>query len=77
MNYQDFESAWYLGLMITSFFAIMLVGLAMALRRVRRLFVTGDVMSGWLTLGASLYTFVFLLALCLAMLILLVVQGSG
>ncbi len=77
MNYQDFESAWYLGLMITSFFAIMLVGLSMALRRVRRLFVTGDAMSGWLTLGASLYTFVFLLALCLAMLILLVVRGSG
>ena len=77
MNYQDFESAWYLGLIITSFFAIMLTGFWMAMRRVRQLFVAGDTMSGWLAVGASFFTFVFFLGLCLSLLILLVVRGSA
>lgn len=77
MNYQDFESAWYLGLIITSFFAVMLTGLVMAGRRVRRLFAAGDVTSGWLTIGAGLYTGAFLFGLCIAMLVLLVARGSG
>ncbi len=77
MNYQDFESAWYLGLIITSFFVIMLTGFWMAMRRVRHLFVAGDTMSGWLAVGASFFTFIFFLALCLSLLILLVVRGSA
>jgi hypothetical protein len=77
VNYQDFESAWYLGLIITSFFAIMLTGFWMAMRRVRQLFVAGDTMSGWLAMGASFFTFIFFLALCLSLLILLVVGGSA
>ena len=77
MNYQDFESAWYLGLIITSFFAVMLVGFVMAMRRVRQLFLTGDAMSGWLAVGASVFTFILFLALCLSLLILIVVRGSG
>jgi hypothetical protein len=77
MNYQDFESAWYLGLIITSFFVVMLAGFWMAMRRVRQLFVLGDTMSGWLAMGASLFTFVFFLGLCLSLLILLVVRGSA
>ena len=32
MNYQDFESAWYLGLIITSFFCIMLSGFVAVMR---------------------------------------------
>ncbi len=77
MNYQDFESAWYLGIIITGFFAIMLVGLTMALRRVKQLFSGGDHMSAWLTIGASAFTFLFLGGLCLSLLILIVVQGNG
>ena len=37
MNYQDFESAWYLGLIITSFFCVMLTGVVVVLRHARRL----------------------------------------
>ncbi|HUY54618.1 MAG TPA: hypothetical protein VMV23_05620 [Candidatus Nanopelagicaceae bacterium] len=77
MNYQDFESAWYLGLMVTSFFVIMLVGFWIVMKRVRQLFREGDEMSAWLTVGASLFTFLFLLGLCLALLVEIVVLGSG
>ena len=77
MNYQDFESAWYLGLMVTSFFVIMLVGFWIAMKRVRQLFTEGDAMSAWLTVGASFFTFLFLLGLCLALLVEIVVLGSG
>jgi len=77
VNYQDFESAWYLGLMVTSFFVIMLVGFWIVMKRVRQLFREGDEMSAWLTVGASLFTFLFLLGLCLALLVEIVVLGSG
>ncbi len=77
MSYQFFESAWYLGIIITGFFAILIVGFTMAMRRVRRLFSAGDRMSAWLTVGASAYTMVFFVGLCLALLILIVVQGNG
>ncbi|MHB1500235.1 MAG: hypothetical protein ACYCYK_03545 [Candidatus Dormibacteria bacterium] len=77
MSYQFFESAWYLGIIITGFFAILIVGFTMAMRRVRRLFSSGDRMSAWLTVGASAYTMVFFVGLCLALLILIVVQGNG
>ncbi|MDA8330509.1 MAG: hypothetical protein M0027_04760 [Candidatus Dormibacteraeota bacterium] len=77
MNYQDFESAWYLGIVITMFFVIMLTGCWMATKRLRRLFATGDEMSAWLTIGATTFTFLFFLGLCLALLVLIVGQGSG
>lgn len=77
MNYQDFESAWYIGLLVTSFFVIMLVGFWIAMKRVRQLFREGDEMSAWLTVGASLFTFLFLLGLCLALLVEIVALGSG
>lgn len=77
MNYQDFESAWYIGLIVTSFFVIMLVGFWIAMKRVRQLFREGDEMSAWLTVGASLFTFIFLLGLCLALLVEIVALGSG
>ena len=77
MSYQYFESAWYLGIIITGFFAITIVGFTMAIRRVRQLFVAGDPMSAWLTLGASAFTMIFFLGLCLPLLILIVVQGNG
>ncbi|NNM96706.1 MAG: hypothetical protein HKL89_03770 [Candidatus Dormibacteraeota bacterium] len=77
MNYQDFESAWYIGLIVTAFFVIMLVGFWSAMKRVRQLFLAGDEMSAWLTVGASLFTFLFLLGLCLALLVEIVALGSG
>jgi len=77
VNYQDFESAWYIGLIVTSFFVIMLVGFWIAMKRVRQLFREGDEMSAWLTVGASLFTFIFLLGLCLALLVEIVALGSG
>ena len=77
MSYQYFESAWYLGIIITGFFAITIVGFTMAMRRVRQLFTAGDPMSAWLTIGAGAFTMIFLLGLCLSLLILIVVQGNG
>ena len=77
MSYQYFESAWYLGIIITGFFAITIVGFTMAMRRVRQLFSVGDPISAWLTIGASTFTMVFFLGLCLSLLILIVVQGNG
>lgn len=77
MNYQDFESAWYLGLIITGFFVIALMGSWISLKRVKQLFVEGDQMSAWMTIGASAFTMLFFLGLCMALLILIVVQGSG
>ncbi len=77
MNYQDFESAWYLGLIIASFFVIMLVGFWTAIKRVPQLFADGDEMSAWLTVGAGIFTLLFLLGLCVALLVEIVVLGSG
>jgi hypothetical protein len=77
VSYQYFESAWYLGIIITGFFGITIVGFTMAIRRVRQLFAAGDSMSGWLTIGASAFTMLFFLGLCLSLLILIVVQGNG
>lgn len=77
MNYQDFESAWYLGLIITSFFVIALVGFWAVMKHVRQLWTAGDQMSAWLTVGAGAFTIIFLLGLCLALLIEIVVLGSG
>lgn len=77
MNYQDFESAWYLGLIITSFVVIALIGCWIAMKRVRQLWSSGDQMSAWLTIGAGAFTMVFLLGLCVALLVELVVLGSG
>ncbi|MGH7609037.1 MAG: hypothetical protein ACREOD_03685 [Candidatus Dormibacteria bacterium] len=77
MNYQDFESSWYLGLLIASFFALMLVGIRMVARRVRRLTAGGDPMVAWISVGASIYTFLFILGLCLALLVGIVVLAGG
>lgn len=78
MNYQDFESAWYLGLIVTSFFCIMLVGVYMVLRHLREL-VAGEAggMLSVMAVGAGVFTFLFLLALCLVLLIGIVVLAGG
>lgn len=78
MNYQDFESAWYLGLIVTSFFCIMLVGVYMVLRHLREL-VGGEAggMLSVMAVGAGAFTFLFLLGLCLALLIGIVVLAGG
>lgn len=77
MNYQDFESAWYLGLIITSFFCIMLAGFIVVLRHVRRLATEEGPGIAALTIASSVFTFVFLLGLCLALLIGIVVLAGG
>ncbi len=77
MNYQDFESSWYIGLIVVSFFCVVLVGVRMISRRVRRLVAGGDPMIGWLAAGAGVYTFLFLLGICLALLVGIVVLAGG
>jgi hypothetical protein len=66
-----------MGLIITSFFVVALIGFWTVMKHVRQLWASGDQMSAWLTAGAGVFTIVFLLGLCLALLIEIVVLGSG
>lgn len=77
MNYQDFESAWYLGLIITSFFCVMLTGVVVILRHTRRLATEQGQVLAMLMVSASVFTFLFLLGLCLALLVGIVVLAGG
>jgi hypothetical protein len=77
VNYQDFESAWYLGLIVTSFFCVMLTGFVVVLRHTRRLALEQGPMLAALMVSASVFTFLFLLGLCLALLIGIVVLAGG
>lgn len=77
MNYQDFESAWYLGLIITSFFCVMLTGVVVILRHTRRLATEQGQVLAVLMVSASVFTFLFLLGLCLALLVGIVVLAGG
>jgi hypothetical protein len=77
VNYQDFESAWYLGLIITSFFCVMLTGFVVVLRHARRLATEQGQVLAVLMVSASVFTFLFLLGLCLALLIGIVVLAGG
>jgi hypothetical protein len=77
VNYQDFESSWYLGLIITSFFCVMLTGFVVVLRHARRLAAEQGQMVAVLMVSASVFTFLFLLGLCLALLIGIVVLAGG
>jgi hypothetical protein len=77
LNYQDFESAWYLGLIITSFFCVMLTGVVVVLRHARRLATEQGQALAVLMVSASIFTFLFLLGLCLALLIGIVVLAGG
>ncbi|MGC1184463.1 MAG: hypothetical protein WBA31_04830 [Candidatus Dormiibacterota bacterium] len=77
MNYQDFESAWYLGLLVTSFFCLMLTGFFMVLRHVRQLATEEGPLLAWMAISASVFTFLFLLGICLALLVGIVVLAGG
>jgi hypothetical protein len=77
VNYQDFESAWYLGLIITSFFCVMLTGVVVILRHTRRLATEQGQVLAMLMVSASVFTFLFLLGLCLALLVGIVVLAGG
>jgi hypothetical protein len=77
VNYQDFESAWYLGLIITSFFCVMLTGVVVILRHTRRLATEQGQVLAVLMVSASVFTFLFLLGLCLALLVGIVVLAGG
>ena|GEM_PF-2955520 len=77
MNYQDFESAWYLGLIITSFFCVMLTGVVVVLRHARRLASEQGQVLAVLMVSASVFTFLFLLGMCLALLVGIVVLAGG
>jgi hypothetical protein len=77
VNYQDFESAWYLGLIITSFFCVMLTGFVVVLRHARRLATEQGQVLAVLMVSASVFTFLFLLGLCLALLIGIVALAGG
>lgn len=77
MNYQDFESAWYLGLIITSFFCIMLAGFVAVMRNTRRLAIEEGAGVVWLAVASSVFTFALLLGVCLALLVGIVVLAGG
>jgi len=77
VNYQDFESAWYLGLIITSFFCVMLTGVVVVLRHARRLASEQGQVLAVLMVSASVFTFLFLLGMCLALLVGIVVLAGG
>jgi hypothetical protein len=75
--YLDFESAWYLGLIITSIFCVMLTGFIVILRHVRRLATEEGPMVAALAMASSVFTFLFLLGICLALLVGIVVLSGG
>jgi predicted branched-subunit amino acid permease len=77
LNYQDFESAWYLGLIITSFFCVMLVGFFAVMRHARQLATAEGAAIAWMAVVSSVFTFLFLLGICLALLIGIVVLAGG
>jgi hypothetical protein len=77
LNYQDFESAWYLGLIITSFFCIMLAGFVAVMRQTRRLAIEEGAGVVWLAVASSVFTFALLLGVCLALLVGIVVLAGG
>jgi hypothetical protein len=66
-----------MGLIITGFFVIALMGFWTIMKHARQLWTSGDQMSAWLAVGAGAFTIIFLLGLCLALLIEIVVLGSG
>lgn len=77
MNYQDFESAWYLGILVTAFFCIVLTGFFMVLRHARQLATEEGPLLAWMAISATLFTFLFVLAICLALLVGIVVLAGG
>ncbi|HUY55535.1 MAG TPA: hypothetical protein VMV23_10290 [Candidatus Nanopelagicaceae bacterium] len=77
MNYQDFESAWYLGLMVTGFFCIMLVGFFAIMRHARQLATEQGAVIAWMAVASAVFTFLFLVGICLALLVGIVVLAGG
>jgi len=77
LNYQDFESAWYLGMIITTFFCFTLTGFVVVMRHARQLAVQEGAMVAWMAVVSSVFTFLFLLGLCLALLVGIVVLAGG
>ncbi|HEY6537742.1 MAG TPA: hypothetical protein VI138_01725 [Candidatus Dormibacteraeota bacterium] len=77
MNYQDFESAWYLGLLVTSFFCLMLTGFVMVVRHARELATVEGAGLAWMAVATGVFTFLFLLGICLALLVGIVVLAGG
>jgi hypothetical protein len=77
VNYQDFESAWYLGLLVTSFFCLMLTGFVVVLRHARQLATQEGPLVALMAVTAGVFTFLFLLGICLALLIGIVVLAGG
>jgi len=77
VNYQDFESAWFLGLIVTSFFCIMLTGLILVVRHSRKLAIEQGTGVAALMVASGVFTFLFLLGICLALLIGIVGLAGG
>jgi hypothetical protein len=77
VNYQDFESAWYMGLVITCFFCVMLVGLVAVMRHARQLAAEAGAGVAWMAVASGVFTFLFLLGVLLALLIGIVVLAGG
>jgi hypothetical protein len=77
LNYQDFESAWYLGLIVTGFFCVMLVGFVPIMRHARQLATEQGAAIAWMAVVSALFTFLFLLGICLALLVGIVVLAGG
>ncbi|HVA21860.1 MAG TPA: hypothetical protein VNN74_07175 [Candidatus Micrarchaeia archaeon] len=77
MNYQDFESAWYLGIVVTSVFSVLLVGAWMVLRRLGTLWRGGDHLAAGLAGSVTVLTLVFVVGMLVALLVVPVGQGGA
>ncbi|MGH7665915.1 MAG: hypothetical protein ACRENY_05825 [Candidatus Dormibacteria bacterium] len=77
MNYQDFESAWYLGILVTAFFLVMLVGFNSVLRNARQLAQQEGSGIAWMVVAGGAFTFLLVFACCMALLIGIVVMAGG
>ncbi len=77
MNYQDFESAWYLGILITAVFTVLMVGAWMVFRRLGALWREGDHLAASVAGSVTALTIVFVVGMLIALLVGAIVRGGG
>ncbi len=77
MNYQDFATAWYLGIVVTATFSVLVVGSWMVLRRLGTLWRGGDRLIAGLAGSVTVLTLALVLGILIALLVVPVGQGSA
>jgi len=77
LNYQDFETAWFLGIVITSLFVVLLVGAWLVLRRLRVLWRAGDHLAATAAGSVTVLSLVFVLGMLIALVVVPIGQGGA